>query len=282
MSARGLALCIGINAVDRTHYLGTFPDLNCAEFDALDMSDMFNALAFSAVEVLLGPNASRRKVMNAFGTLSDNAVAGDLVVITYSGHGSQVPDSNSNESDGQDETWCLHDSQLLDDEIFVMLSKFRPGVRVLIVSDSCHSGTVFEVSLNEGMMAPDIEADVITRDMPKGAAMLTNHAHSRQIKARQAEVAALGFAQPEADLPIAASVRLLSACTDGQLAFEDVSNGHFTSRMKVALSQPGGFTGNYEAFRAAVQNLMRSDQSPELRSLGAANPAFDGQRPFQI
>jgi len=41
-----------------------------------------------------------------------------------------------------DETWVLYDRQLVDDELYKIWSKFKPGVRILVLSDSCHSGTV--------------------------------------------------------------------------------------------------------------------------------------------
>ena len=63
---------------------------------------------------------------------------GDMFFLTYSGHGGQVKDVDGDEDDGKDETWC----QFLDDEMDILWSHFKPGTRLLILSDSCHSGTV--------------------------------------------------------------------------------------------------------------------------------------------
>jgi hypothetical protein len=60
----------------------------------------------------------------------------------YSGHGNQVPDLDGEEPDKLDETWCLYDGQMIDDELYRMYGALAEGVRVLILSDSCHSGTV--------------------------------------------------------------------------------------------------------------------------------------------
>ena len=65
--------------------------------------------------------------------------AGDLFFLTFSGHGGQVPDVTGDEADKQDETWCLYDGQLIDDELYFELSRFAAGVRILVLSDSCHS-----------------------------------------------------------------------------------------------------------------------------------------------
>src|SRR5678815_3771458 len=76
--------------------------------------------------------------------------AGDLYFLSYSGHGGQVPDVTGEEDDKKDETWCLFDGQLIDDELYYELSRFGEGVRILVLSDSCHSGTV----TREAVMPP--------------------------------------------------------------------------------------------------------------------------------
>lgn len=39
------------------------------------------------------------------------------------------------EEDKKDETWCLYDGELIDDELFNELARFAEGVRVLVLSD---------------------------------------------------------------------------------------------------------------------------------------------------
>ena len=46
------------------------------------------------------------------------------------------------ETDTNDEAWVTYSGFLTDDELFRSLDYFREGVRVLLVSDSCHSGTM--------------------------------------------------------------------------------------------------------------------------------------------
>ena len=43
-----------------------------------------------------------------------------------------------------DETWVLYDRQLVDNwqNYFQLYATFKSGVRILVLSDSCHSGTV--------------------------------------------------------------------------------------------------------------------------------------------
>jgi hypothetical protein len=58
-----------------------------------------------------------------------------------------VPDTNGDEIDGLDEALCPYDLQtgggaLIDDEINTLFSARKAGVRLVLISDSCHSGTV--------------------------------------------------------------------------------------------------------------------------------------------
>ena len=52
-----------------------------------------------------------------------------------------MPDFNKDESDNFDETWCLFDGMFLDDEAYGLWSRFREGVRILVLLDCCHSGS---------------------------------------------------------------------------------------------------------------------------------------------
>ena len=79
-----------------------------------------------------------------------------------------MPDPDNEESDRRDETWVLYDRQLLDDELFALWSKFKPGVRIFVLSDSCHSGSVTragqdryaEIRKDEDRATKELPADV--------------------------------------------------------------------------------------------------------------------------
>src|SRR5205085_3464408 len=74
--------------------------------------------------------------------LAEAAQPGDLVVIAHSHHGGQFRDRSRDESDGLDETLVLFDAQVVDDLHYAWLARFRAGVRVVLVFDTCHSQTV--------------------------------------------------------------------------------------------------------------------------------------------
>jgi len=141
----GYALAIGLNQVDPNHYGGWSGNLTGCEPDAEDMRDIAQSRGLTTTTLKTG-DATRKAVLDHLDDMAAVMSRGDLLVVSFSGHGGQVPDGNGDESDdGLDETWCLYDGQLLDDELHGAWMKFRPGVRILLFSDSCHSGTVLKM-----------------------------------------------------------------------------------------------------------------------------------------
>jgi hypothetical protein len=82
-------------------------------------------------------------------------------------------------------------------------------------------------------------------------------------------------------LPVAASVRLVSACQDNQVALDGLTNGLFTGRLLEVWGE-GAFQGNYAAFHRAIADHMPPSQTPNLFLTGQPSPAYDVQRPFDI
>ncbi|WP_300449729.1 caspase family protein [Accumulibacter sp.] len=157
------ALCIGIN-----NYPGTHMDLSGCVNDANDWAAELTARGFS-VSKLLDSQATKAAMVGGIQTLIASATSGDVVVITYSGHGTYVPDTNGDEVDGLDEGLCPYDLQtsgeaLLDDEINELFSARKAGVRLVLISDSCHSGTVTRAAAAD----PDAEDAPRPRFMPMG------------------------------------------------------------------------------------------------------------------
>jgi len=72
---------------------------------------------------------------------------GDTLVFHYSGHGSQVRDTEGDElEDGKDEIICpwdfnWEDGFIKDDDFRATFQELRKGVHLEVILDSCHSGT---------------------------------------------------------------------------------------------------------------------------------------------
>lgn len=134
------ALCVGIN-----DYPGTGSDLAGCVNDANDWAAALDRRGFTVTKIL-DKQATGASIRNAIKTLLTQAKRGDLVVFQYSGHGSFVPDEDGDEPDGTDECLCPYDiasqGPITDDEMFDLFSARQQGVKVFMISDSCHSGTV--------------------------------------------------------------------------------------------------------------------------------------------
>jgi hypothetical protein len=100
---------------------------------------------------LITSQAVASAVLKEIALASSSLQSGDIFLLTFSGHGGQIPDVNGDEGDGLDETWVCFDRMLVDDELYAMWGKFQPGVRIVMVSDSCHSGTIAKDAFYIGM-----------------------------------------------------------------------------------------------------------------------------------
>lgn len=134
------ALCIGIN-----DYPGTGSDLSGCVNDANDWAAALQKMGFVTMKIL-DKQATGKNLRAAISSTITLGKRGDFVVIQYSGHGSYVPDENGDEPDGTDECICPYDTYakgpITDDELFDMYAAKQQGVKLVVISDSCHSGTV--------------------------------------------------------------------------------------------------------------------------------------------
>jgi metacaspase-1 len=277
--AKGIALTLGLNAVDPKHYGGWPGTLNACEADAHDMTDIAKTAGFS-VTTLLTKSATRSNLKKAITSAAKSLKDGDIFMLTYSGHGGQLPDLNSDEDDDQDETWCLYDGELVDDEIYSLLGKFAAGVRVLVLSDSCHSGTV----LKEVFYPPSARAratdgtsgEVRYRNMPTDVALRT-YRDNKKFYDPILKDAKLKESRDQ----VKASAILVSGCQDNQLSQDGAFNGLFTGTM-LRVWNGGKFKGNYRAFQKAIVARMPPSQTPNYFRVGQLNSGFEKQHPFKV
>jgi hypothetical protein len=277
--AKGLALNIGLNSVNPRHYGGWSGELNACEADAEDMANIAKTRKFQ-VKTLLTKAATRAKVIAQISKAAKSLRKGDIFMLSYSGHGGQLPDLNSDEPDAQDETWCLYNGELLDDELYAQLGKFSPGVRILVFSDSCHSGTVVKLAYYQGTKTARGSVSSVQgvryRFMPPDVALRTYRANRgfydkilKNTKLRRAEKT------------VKASVLLISGCQDNQLSSDGDFNGLFTAQL-LRVWKNGAFKGDYRKFHESIVRRMPPDQTPNYFRIGRTDLKFEAQRPFTI
>lgn len=134
------SLHIGIN-----DYPGTNNDLSGCVNDANDWQEAMDARGFKTISIL-DAAATKSNMYEAIEKIVGETGQNDIAVITYSGHGTWVPDQDGDEPDGRDEALCPYDINqgeiLSDDELYAIFSERKRGARIILISDSCHSGTV--------------------------------------------------------------------------------------------------------------------------------------------
>ncbi len=140
-------LCIGVDRTDKDYYKGTFSTLNCCENDAVSFQKLLtsNFIIDRSIS-FINETADPDLVLFKLEKWSKKIKKGDNLIVYYSGHGSQVNDINGDEEeDNLDETWCMYDRMLIDDEIYDAFAKYEEGVKIWVILDSCHSGTAAKV-----------------------------------------------------------------------------------------------------------------------------------------
>lgn len=249
------ALCIG------TNYVGTSNELAGCVNDAMDWTSALTERGY-AVTMLLDSGAKRAAILGGIRALVDSAKSGDRIVITFSGHGTWVPDRDGDEADRRDEAICPDDLRsagvITDDQLYEVFSPAKPGARLIFIADSCYSGTIqrFAPQLAVSRLAPSLArflppADWADEDMLDQPVWRAAEAAGPKGKPRRSALA-------------------LAACSDAQVAydawFDGRANGAFTyAALKALRALPEG--GSYRAWHAGIRKLLPSvdyPQSPQL------------------
>jgi len=151
------ALVIGIDYVKTPEI-----KLNGCCTDAYNTKEMLlNRFGFlnQNITILTDDNTDITKESNtanidsSFKHLVDKSKDAKFIIVFYSGHGTQTPDEIGKdfEIDGKDECWVPSDYKskgfYKDDKLkSQFLDKLNSNVNVLIISDSCHSGSMADLS----------------------------------------------------------------------------------------------------------------------------------------
>jgi len=255
-----LALCIGIN-----DYPGTGSDLAGCLNDANDWVEILKKHGFSVTK-LLDKAATGKGMRDAIRSAIADAKSGDLVVVQYSGHGSFVPDMDSDEPDGTDECLCPYDVRekgpITDDELFDLYSAKQPDVKLLMISDSCHSGSVAKFA--PITTPPTVRASNApqrkVRFLPPAAFL------------SEREVGKLGSwrAIRRSSPPGRYAALLMSGCQDTEYSydayFEGRPNGAFTFVALRALSSLSP-DATYDEWFRAIREALPSQQYPQTPNL---------------
>ena len=238
------AVCVGIN-----NYPGIFNDLKGCINDAKDWSALLQEMGFD-VSLMLDSQATAQNVKAALQGLVDVTNAGDIAVFTYSGHGTQVVDRNSDEADPYDEAIFLYDKSVIDDELRLILQGIHPQATLVVISDSCFSGSVTRIA----------GENAIPRFVPPAVSTA-------------GRVARRPFLLPEADM----QEILISGCTDSEYSydaeFDGRPNGAMTALALRVIQQNPDVT--YREFYAGLRAFLPSEDYPQTPQLEGSDANKD-------
>lgn len=245
---RGHALLVGLKSVDPLNYGGWDGTGGCwgCELDVDNLHRILDSQGFSIAE-LKTQQATASAMLRGLQSAADSLQSGDCFVFYYSGHGGQQPDTNGDELDGHDETLVAFDREVIDDELNKIWKSFSRGVRIVMVSDSCNSGTNYKNIRTIHKSTP------INLDLKRG--------RSKGVDAQMIHY---------------------GGCRDSSTSAGYRGGGAFTIALCEAWAN-GRFTGNYVEFHRRIVELMHDEsQQPQINEYGTVTDTFRNQRPFQI
>ena len=259
---KGISLHVGVNVTS----IGGTSLVGCVN-DATEMAIIAEQHGFEVLEVVADTKATFNYVTGKIKEAATQLGPGDIFFFTFSGHGSFIPDEveDDDELDFRDETLVLHDFMLCDDYLARELwPRFAEGVRILMIADSCHSGTV--ASIVEG-------GNSTTTKALSDADRIEHLANNSQFYEDNCENLV--------EKPIGATVLQIGACEDFDTTADGSPNSAFTQKLLDVVR--GAMPPNdYVKLVADLKDLLVATQVPQLTRVGVGNPAFEAQNPFKI
>jgi hypothetical protein len=266
---RGISIHIGVNRPASPAEC----DLSLSERCAWKMAELAYQAGYGDIHLLRGADATRDAVYDVLDGAAKALKPGQTLFVTYSGHGSHVPDLDGDEPDGWDETWCLHDADLIDDELRAILRKAAAGSRILVLSESCFAG---------GMRRGDDFLDscpgpyaVVDRSVYRSARPVM-----RGVKQFAQQEPSSCISRVLHDDGIQASVLMMAGAAEAQKAQEGLYTRHL-----LELWSGGAFSETFCALHRRLRERVQHDnpnQEPQLMIMGVDDPEFPMQTAFHL
>lgn len=249
--AKAQALLVGLKSVDSQAYNGWDGTNGCwgCELDVDNMDMLLQPLGYQN-KILKTAEATYDNILASLYRASETLVKGDIFVFYYSGHGGQQPDLDGDELDGKDETLVAYNREITDDKIHYALSRFKEGVRLVMISDSCNSGTNYK-----NIRTVPVNEDTIFRPFAKKSV-----SKSTEMKAELIHI---------------------GGCRDGFSSSGYQNGGAFTMALCEAW-QNGAFNGTFKELHNKICTIITSSQKPQYNEYGTMTDAFKNQRAFEV
>ncbi len=235
----------------------------------------------------------RDAILKAFAALAEKAKSGDLVMVFYSGHGTEQPVKDASqdpERNNLDQVMLPTDAGdydsktktvlrgIVDDEIGAALDKIRDkNADVWVVIDACHAGSMTR-GVVDGTAVRGVEPARlgIPPAPPRAAAANASMPESWSLQSKSARGSLVGFfAVDSSREAIERAYEEFDAPMIGKGA--DLRAGVFTYFLYRALSDGKHKISRYQDLARLIVSEMRKSENPP-----SAMPTFDGDlnRPF--
>lgn len=240
---KGIAILVGLKEVDPTYYGGWDGKSGCWGCE-LDVDNVGKLLANKGFQIkkLKTRDATAENVLSTLNDTIKVLKPGDFLVFYYSGHGGQVVDTNGDELDRKDETLVCYNRELIDDELDIIWQKVPSNVRIVMLSDSCHSGTNHK-AINR---PATVNESSVIKFFNKNNNNAINDMHGMLIH--------------------------IGACRDQQTSDGTITGGVFTIAFCKICNQVDGCKKNYkELYNAILKHTAHSTQKAEYHEYGDIN-----------
>ena len=281
--SKGHALVIGLNSVDPKHYDNWDGKLEVCENDANDMETLAKGNKFTTKK-LLTSSATRKNVIKEMNAAAKKLKSGDIFMIYYSGHGgNEIPDKNKDEddpwADKYDESWCLFDAQLIDDELYFQWKKFRKGVRILLISDSCFCGDIAKIVQTTARKSKAMETEIGNKTY-----LNNKKFYDKVLKALESKELKQFKSTGKTKNKITATLLQIGSSQEGQTSSAETDHfpknslftGVFLDKIKDKKIK------SYQQLISVLKQSMPDYQTPNEQILGSPTIKILLQKPFRI
>ncbi|HYJ79447.1 MAG TPA: caspase family protein, partial [Longimicrobiaceae bacterium] len=250
--------------------------LSQSEASAWKMAGVAHQAGYGAIHVLCGAEATRNAVGSLLSAAAQALEPRHTLFVSFSGHGSHVPDADGDDGDGWDETWCLHDADLVDDELVAIWRLAAPGTRVLVVAESCFSGGMVrygdDVLARYPNLSPALDPPVYRTPEPVWRGV--------QPFAQPGSLSSCISRAPARDDGIQASVLMMAGAAEPQTAREGLYLRHL-----LELWNGGAFRDSFCALHWRLCERVRHEnpgQEPQIVMLGTPDLDFPLEMAFHL
>jgi metacaspase-1 len=221
------------------------------------------------IVTLLDFAATKKAIEAALQKLVRSGRRGDVLVVHFSGHGSNVPDNDGDEADNRDEILCPTDldwkNPMRDDWLRKTFDGLAAGVNLTVITDCCHSGTI-----TRAVQPPD--APMIERYLPSPWDLVAVESGRKPRGAVRGGLRASKRSARKARDIVTADLpeMLITGCRDTQTSADAMIGGSFngalTYNLVAAMADAKGTLTYRQLHDATMAKLKRGrfDQVPQF------------------